>query len=203
LSSDCINWERKGAIFSEQNKDVVLFPEKIHNSYYTFNRPEGSFEFTPPHIWIATSKDLLAWGKNEPLKLSNKGKWDYDRVGAGPPPIKTKKGWLLLYHGVIDKSAEASVVVSGSSIVKTTSKYEVGAALFDIKNPRRLIAKSVGPILEPSKAYEKKGYVKNVIFPTGLIKDGDDLLVFIGAADTVTAVKKISLQNVIKSLKKV
>lgn len=102
LSSDCINWERKGTIFPEQNKDLVLFPEMIGGNYYIFNRPEGGFEFTPPHIWMATSKDLMNWGNNKPLILSKKESWDYHRVGAGAPPIRTEKGWLLLYHGVVD-----------------------------------------------------------------------------------------------------
>ena len=203
VSKDCVNWKRKGTIFSEQNKDVVLFPQKINNHYYAFNRPEGSFEFTPPHIWVASSKDLIEWGENKPLKLSRKGAWDYKRAGAGPPPIKTKKGWLFLYHGVIEKNADAPVVVSGSSVVKVTSKYEVGAALLDLKNPRKIIAKSSGPILAPIENYEEKGYVNNVIFPTGLIQDGDDLLVFLGAADSLTEVKRISLKDVLNSLKRV
>ena len=156
ISKDCINWKRKGIIFSEQNKDVVLFPQKINNKYYAFNRPEGSFEFTPPHIWVASSKDLIEWGENKPLKLSKKGAWDYRRAGAGPPPIKTKKGWLLFYHGVIEKNADAPVIVSGSSIVKVISKYEVGAVLLDLKNPRKIIAKSNGPILAPTENYERK-----------------------------------------------
>ena len=133
--------------FPSKIKMWFFFHRKSGNHYYAFNRPEGSFEFTPPHIWIASSKDLIEWGENKPLKLSKKGAWDYERAGAGPPPIRTKKGWLFLYHGVIEKNADAPVVVSGSSVVKVTSNYEVGAALFDLKNPRKIIAKSQGRYL--------------------------------------------------------
>jgi len=204
VSKDCLKWDRKGTIFSEQNKDVSLFPEKFNKFYYTFNRPESGFQFTPPHMWISSSKDLSNWGHNRPLILSRKGKWDYERVGAGPPPVKTKKGWLLLYHGVEERDFSSPVVVSGSSVVHTSASYEVGAALFDLKYPRNLIAKSPEPIISPTKDYDKKGFVNNVIFPTGLVPDlnGEDLLLFSGGADRVTTVKKISLKDIFKSMKK-
>jgi predicted GH43/DUF377 family glycosyl hydrolase len=204
VSKDCMKWDRKGMIFSEQNKDVSLFPEKFNKFYYAFNRPESGFQFTPPHMWISSSKDLVNWGHNRPLTLSRKGKWDYERVGAGPPPVKTEKGWLLLYHGVIERDRNAPVVVSGSSVVRTSASYEVGAALFDLKSPRNLIAKSPEPIIAPAKSYEKSGFVNNVVFPTGLIMDenGKDLLLFSGGADSVTTVKKISLKDVLKAMKK-
>ena len=202
LSKDCENWKRVGTIFSEQNKDVVLFPEKIRDNYYIFNRPEGGFEFTPPHIWIATSKDLVEWGRNKPLKLSRKGRWDYERVGAGTPPIKTDKGWLLFYHGVINYRTRPFRKMF-SILGQPMFSYEIGAALFDLKNPRKLLAKAPEPILGPTKDYEKTGFVNNVLFPTGLIHDihdHDKLLVYSGGADTVVCVKKISLQDVMDSL---
>jgi predicted GH43/DUF377 family glycosyl hydrolase len=201
VSKDCKKWDRKGAIFSEQNKDVSLFPEKFNKFYYAFNRPEGGFQFTPPHIWISSSKDLSNWGHNRPLILSRKGKWDYERVGAGPPPIKTKKGWLLLYHGVVNYRSRQFRNMYGN---EGALSYEVGAALFDLKSPRNLIAKAPEPILSPSKNYEKIGFVNNVIFPTGLVMDenGEDLLLFSGGADTVTTVKKIALKDIFAAMKK-
>lgn len=204
LSKDGITWNRKGAIFSEQNKDVVLFPETIKDNYFIFNRPEGGFEFTPPHIWMASSKDLINWGRNRPIKLSKKGNWDYKRVGSGAPPIKTSKGWLLIYHGVIDHEIKNPNITSDNRTV-TFSTYEVGAALFDLKNPRKLIAKAKSPIISPIKDYEKKGFVNNVIFPSGLVIDTDKkfVLLFSGGADSVTEVKKISLRSIFNSLEKV
>ncbi|MDD5700040.1 MAG: hypothetical protein PHH00_02495 [Candidatus Nanoarchaeia archaeon] len=201
VSKDCLKWDRKGAIFSEQNKDVCLFQEKFKKFYYAFNRPEGGFQFTPPHMWVASSRDLINWGHNRPLVFSKKGKWDYERVGAGPPPVKTKKGWLLLYHGVINyRTREFQAAFGG----RDSMSYEVGAALFDLKYPRKLIAKTSEPIIAPMKSYEKSGFINNVVFPTGLIPDenGEDLLVFSGGADTVTTVKKISIKDVLASMKK-
>ena len=84
ISNDCMNWYRRGIIFGEQNKDVVIFPEMINNEYVAFNRPEGSFEFTHPHIWTSYSDDLDSWKNHSPVIIAKKGEWDYGRVGAAP-----------------------------------------------------------------------------------------------------------------------
>jgi predicted GH43/DUF377 family glycosyl hydrolase len=204
LSEDGIHWHRKGTIFSEQNKDVVLFPHTVRGNYYVLNRPEGGFEFTPPHMWMATSKDLINWGKNKPLKLAKKGHWDYERVGAGAPPLRTSEGWLLLYHGVIDHKNPA-VADSGTSTINTTATYEVGAALLDLKNPRKVIAKADQPIIAPMQKYEKEGFVNNVVFPTGLLHDKDErnVLLYSGGADKVTTVKRIALKDIMNRLESV
>ena len=85
------------------------------------------------------------------------GYWDSEKIGIGPPPIKTKYGWLLLYHG----------------ISKNHHSYRVGAALLDLKDPTKVIARSTDPILEPVESYERSGLVNNVVFPCGVIeRDG-------------------------------
>ena len=71
---------------------MVLFPELINKQYVAFNRPEGNFQFSPPHIWISYSRDLEHWGDSDSLKITKPGQWDYGRIGAGPPPIRTKQG---------------------------------------------------------------------------------------------------------------
>ena len=73
-SKDGLNWERKGIIFGQQDKDVVLFPEAIKGRYVAFDRPEGNFEFSTPHIWIARSKDLIHWGALKAVRLAPKNK---------------------------------------------------------------------------------------------------------------------------------
>ncbi|MBS3085947.1 hypothetical protein J4225_04675 [Candidatus Pacearchaeota archaeon] len=211
VSKDALNWKRKGLIFREQNKDVVIFPEKINNEYVAFNRPEGSFQFSPPHIWISFSKDLKYWGNSKPIKLSERGKWDYSRVGAGAPPIKTKDGWLLLYHGVTDKKHHSQLNILPNFLSKmfeednVYSIYSIGAALFDLKNPSKLIAKSPHPIIIPTKKYEKEGFVSNVIFTTGAIMDENekDILIYSGGADEVVTVKKVALKDILNHLEKV
>lgn len=222
-STDCINWERKGIIFGEQDKDVVIFPEKINGRYVAFDRPEGSFQFTQPHIWIAYSKDLKSWGDLKPISNIYEEAGFCPRNGAGPPPIKTKKGWLLIYHAVTEfKESEEEIfrkikkmINSPEDIISKLSKlkkealkkisiYSVGAALFDLNNPERLIAKTKKFILVPRKKYETTFENKRVIFPTAIVPDNNsDILIYSGAGDEHTTVKKISLNDILKQLKKV
>jgi beta-1,2-mannobiose phosphorylase / 1,2-beta-oligomannan phosphorylase len=215
VSKDLKAWKRMGIIFGEQDKDVVLFPEKIKGEYVVFDRPESSFHFSPPHMWIAFSKDLISWGKLDAINLTKKGDWDYERSGAGAPPIKTDKGWLLIYHGVMSNTRkevvekivermEISDTLSGV-LRKKDSIYCAGVALFDLNNPKKLLAKSEVPILFPMKRHEISTFEnKRIIFPTGAVidKNGEDLLIFSGAGDLVTTVKKISLSRLFKKLKK-
>ncbi|MDO8460122.1 MAG: hypothetical protein Q7S74_03365 [Nanoarchaeota archaeon] len=208
LSKDLKTWQRKGIIFEEQNKDVVIFPELINNKYVSLNRPEGSFEFKLPHIWISYSKDLEGWGKSKSIILSEND-WDSDKVGAGPPPIKTKKGWLLLYHAAIEKQDKNSFLVKtlmnlfGLEDIKVI--YSVGAALLSLDDPSKIISKTKNPLFTPRRKYEK-GVLekKKVIFPTGIILDRNkDLLIYAGAGDVVTEVKVVSLDEVMKHLERV
>jgi len=212
ISKDCKNWKRKGIIFGEQDKDVVIFPEKINNKYVAFDRPEGNFYFSPPHIWIAFSKDLEYWGKLKPIRISKKHGWDCGRKGAGPPPIKTKKGWLLIYHAVKekikkeDKFLKEIKEIMGIKEVTEIPHYLIGAALFDLKNPMKLIAKSEYPIFSHYKEYEIDPLEnKRIIFPTGLVIDEnkEDLLIFSGGGDKVVTVKKVSLKEILKNMKKI
>jgi beta-1,2-mannobiose phosphorylase / 1,2-beta-oligomannan phosphorylase len=216
ISNDCKNWFRRGVIFSEQNKDVVIFPELIDNEYVAIERPEGSFEFSPPHMVLSFSKDMQLWGRPHSLVISKKGDWDSGKVGAGAPPIKTDKGWLLIYHGIITSKRknvieklihkmELTDFISGDITIKDTI-YCAGAALFDINDPRKLIAKSKVPILFPFKRHEIAEFGNlRVIFPTGLLMDEnmEDILIFAGAGDKVTTVKKIGLDKIFNKLESV
>ncbi len=210
LSNDCFRWYRRDVIFREENKDVVIFPEKVKREYVALNRPEGSFAFTLPHIWVSHSKDLEHWGESKSLILSEKD-WDSGRVGAGAPPIKTEKGWLLLYHGVVEgkkleKMFFKSNLKAEFEYFEKRVYYCVGAALLDLENPRKVIAKSKFPIIFPTKEYERGSFEnKNVIFPTGIIIDanGKDLLIFSGGGDVVTSVKKVSFKEVLDAMEKV
>jgi predicted GH43/DUF377 family glycosyl hydrolase len=191
FSKDLKKWERKGIIFGEQDKDVVIFPEKIKGKYVAFDRPEGNFEFTLPHIWIGYSDNLLSWGNLRSVNLLKKSDEDYGRIGPGCPPIKTDKGWLLIYHTVREEKDKSST-------------YSGSVALFDLKDPRRLLLKS-DPIIIPKQNYELRLYQKKrIVFPTGVVfdKDNEHLLIYSGGGDVVTSVRKVSLKKVMKHLRK-
>ena len=96
----------------------------------------------------------------------------------------------MIYHGVRRKD--------------DTTFYSAGAVLFDLKNPEKILARSPAkkPLIEPMKNYEKTGFMNNVIFPTGAIIDlkGKDLLIYCGGADSIVSVKKIRIDDILKSM---
>lgn len=198
ISKDLQKWKRKGIIFREQNKDVVLFPEKINGEYVALHRPEGSIKINNPSIWVSYSKDLVYWGKEKSIIQPRKDSWESERIGAGTPPIKTKKGWLLIYHGV------KKVKVKNTVKKKYANVYSAGGVLLDLKNPEKILARSPAkkPLFAPEKIYEKKGFVNNVVFPTAAVPDIDkeNLLIYYGAADSITAVRKIRLKDIFKGM---
>lgn len=189
ISSDLKNWERRGIIFQEQNKDVVIFPEKINGKYVALNRPESNI-ISKADIWISYSKDLIYWGKEKNILRTREYSWEEARNGAGPPPIKTKKGWLVIYHGV--------------RIIDNQSNYSAGAVLLDLKNPEKILARSPAnkPLFSPENLFEKQGFMNNVTFPTGLVEDLNkkDVLIYGGGADTTVTVRKMPLDKIFKSM---
>lgn len=194
-SIDLKTWKRRGVIFREQNKDAVLFPEKIGGMYVALNRPEVFYEFHRPAIWISHSPDLVFWGREQSLLLPRENSWESNRIGAGAPPIKLDKGWLLFYHGV-EVSSDNTYV------------YSAGTVLLDLKNPNKVIARTSKkkPLFTSSLDYEKMlDENKRVIFPTGVVPDlnGRDLLVYSGAGDRFTSVIKVGIDEVMNSMESV
>jgi len=190
ISKDLKSWKRQGIIFREQNKDVVFFPEKIKGKYVALHRPEGFFEFSRPSIWVSYSPDFIYWGRERSILQPRPGAWDHDRIGAGAPPIKTKKGWLEIYHGV--------------KRIDGITFYSVGAVLLDLKNPEKALARSYAdnPLIKSEKDYEKSGFMSNVVFPTGAIADlnGKDVLIYSGGADSIVSVRKLRVNDILKSM---
>lgn len=181
---DFKTFSRHGIIFCPENKDVMLFPETIGGLYYALHRPNGATAFTKPEIWIATSPDLLHWGRHERL-LGGGEDWDLGRIGGGAPPIKTEAGWLEFYHGNSKREAE-----------KNVGTYSGGLLLLDLHDPKKVIGRC-GQIFVPEADFEREGFVPNVVFPTGIVTQGDTALVYYGAADTFVGVVEFSLSEML------
>jgi len=115
--------------------------------------------------------------------LTRKERWEALKIGAGPPPLRTAAGWLLIYHGVDKKRI-----------------YRAGAVLLDEKDPARIIARLPYPILEPEKEYEKSGDVDMVVFPEGIAVFDDELQIYYGAADKVIGMAATRLSALIEEL---
>jgi beta-1,4-mannooligosaccharide/beta-1,4-mannosyl-N-acetylglucosamine phosphorylase len=160
------------------NRNGVLFPRRIGGSYCLLSRPSDSGHTPFGDIYLSRSPDLIHWGRHRhvmsPIKEENG--WQSTKIGAGPAPIETSEGWLLLYHGV---------ATTCNGFV-----YSAGAALLDLDEPWRVIARADPYLLTPSTAYESVGNVPNVVFPCGALIDGPSgrLALYYGSADTVVSV---------------
>lgn len=177
LTEDFRTFTRFGAILPEMdNKDAVLFPEKIQGNYVLLHR-------LPPDMWIAMSADLKTWENHRVVLRTRPALWDEYKLGAGSPPVRTPSGWLMSYHGVDHHNV-----------------YRAGFALLDLNDPSRVLGRSVEPALEPQEPWELQGQTARVVFPSGMVLRGDELLLYYGAADTVTGVARGSLQAILASL---
>ena len=173
-----------GLVSSDDVRNGVLFPEKVGGVYLRLERPnrarlEGG-PTTGSEIWLAESDDLLRWRPRGPVMAGRFHYWD-ELIGSGPPPVKTRRGWLHLYHGVATHFGSANI-------------YQAGVALLALDDPARVLGRSRGNILEPREPYELAGQVPNVVFPSGMVVDEVDaegfalpsspVRIYYGAADT-------------------
>jgi predicted GH43/DUF377 family glycosyl hydrolase len=190
---DFHSFTRHGVIFPWENKDVVFFPDRLNGKYCALTRPLGETKLTRPSIVLAESPDMKAWGNYRSIIQSQiESRWQSAKIGSGTPPLKTERGWLILYHGVNKQSPDDVYGV-----------YSVGALLTDLTNPAKIIAQLKEPILIPETDFEIRGYIPNVVFPTGVVpifNDTDSILIYYGASDTVTAVMTVSLEQILKTL---
>lgn len=173
---------RSGMVFLPANKDCAIFYEKIGQKYYCLSRP-SSVVLGGNYIWISSSLDLKHWGGHHCLLKTRPGCWDSERVGAGAAPIKTKQGWLVIYHGA-----------------NQAHRYCLGALLLQLDDPTQIISRSKDPIMEPIADYEKEGFFGNVIFTNGHIIDGDQITMYYGASDSVICMATLSIQAILNTL---
>ena len=179
---DWKTFQRHGVIIPPPNKDFALFPEKIGGYYYALHRPTHH-NLGGPYIWISRSPDLLHWGDHHCVARPRPGMWDSQKLGAGAEPIKTDKGWLEIYHGVAKDS-----------------RYCLGLLLFDLHDPRKVLARSELPVMKPTEPYELTGFFGNVVFTNGHVVDGDKITMYYGASDEVICGATLSLKALLASL---
>jgi predicted GH43/DUF377 family glycosyl hydrolase len=179
------NWEWEKPILITppgfDDKDTCLLPEKTDGKYFILHRVGD--EICGDYL-----KSLSF--KTEKIKKCIRiigprvNMWDSLKVGITAPPLKTKYGWLLLYHG----------------ISKNHHTYRIGAVLLDLKDPAIVLARSTDPIFEPEEPYEKTGIVNNVVFPCGMVEKDGLLYIYYGGADTVVGVATMGLNIILKAL---
>ena len=153
----------------EVHKNWLIFPEKIGGKYAILHSIN-------PTISIAYV-DSLDFQGDEYISSAHGGEprkkcWDRWIRGVGPIPLKTKYGWLVLYH----------------AMDADWSKYKVGAMLLDLNDPTRIIARAKAPILEPNERYENFGFKGGVVYASGAVIKDDTLLVYYGCADSYVCI---------------
>jgi len=173
-----------GVTSTDDVRNGVLFPAKIGGLYLRLERPnrarlEGG-PATGSEIWLAGSDDLIHWRRSGPVMAGRFHYWD-EYIGSGPPPVRTRRGWLHIYHGVATHFGSANI-------------YQAGVVLLDLLDPAKVLGRSRGNILEPREPYELAGQVPNVVFPSGMVVDDFDaegyalpsspVKIYYGAADT-------------------
>ena len=188
---DFRSFERHGILFCPEDKDVVIFPEKIGGQYVALHRPNPHTYFAPPEIWMARSPDLLHWGAHQRI-LGFEAGWAALKIGGGTPPIRTRAGWLSLFHGQMTSERPDEV-----------GPYAAAAMLQDFDDPSRVIGISPRPIMTAEHDFERTGFLSDVVFPTGLVsrgEAGEEVDVYYGAADTSTAVARFAICDVLDAI---
>ncbi len=178
------NWARPILISPPgiDDKDAALFPKKIGGKYAILHRMGVS-------IWL-DFVDNLSFGDDKwlggKILMSPRSESDSRKIGIAGPPIETKDGWLLIYHGISrDKD----------------NHYHLRAALLDLNDPTYVIVRTKNPIFEPETIYEKVGDVPNVVFSNGAVVIDDKLFIYYGGADKVIGVATIKLSELLEKLK--
>jgi beta-1,2-mannobiose phosphorylase / 1,2-beta-oligomannan phosphorylase len=187
-TTDFRSFDRHGVIFCPENKDVVLFPERIDGNYVALHRPNAATPFCRPEMWVAWSLDLVHWGGHDCLHGGG-ADWETGRVGAGTPPVRVADGWLEIYHGNRHPTEPGQV-----------GKYSTGVLLLDPHNPAKILKRATHSIFEPTADFERHGFVPDVVFPTGIVETDRSYLIYYGAADSCTAVVEFSRDDVLGSL---
>ncbi len=188
-TQDFKGFRRHGVIFTPDNKDVAIFPERIGGKYYALHRPAAA-EYDLKDVWLAESPDLVCWGNHRSLMQTRRGMWDDGRIGCSAVPFLIDEGWLEIYHGA-----------------SKDDRYCLGAALLDRDEPWKVLARTTQPILQPEADYELHGFFGNVVFncgvlcEEGVLRPGRMVKIYYGAADTVMAYAEVPLADILNDLR--
>ena len=169
------------------NRNGVMFPRKIGGNYMMMSRPSDSGHTPFGDIYVSQSPDLTYWGKHRHMMGPSKG-WESTKIGAGPIPIETERGWLIFYHGVL---------TSCNGYV-----YSFSAALLDKDEPWKVLKRGKDYLISPQTYYECVGDVQNVTFPCANLVDAETgrIAIYYGCADTVTSLCFTTVDDVIDYL---
>lgn len=169
------------------NRNGVLFPRRVEGRCLMLSRPSDNGHTPFGEIFISQSDDLIHWGGHRWV-MKGLQPWESTKIGAGPTPIETDEGWLMIYHGVL---------TSCNGFV-----YHYGAALLDLERPWQVLARTPEYLMSPQAPYELAGDVPNVTFPCAALSDAPTgrIAIYYGAADTVTGLAFTTIDEIANRL---
>ncbi len=184
-TDDFERFEWMGHVSAPDNRNGVLFPEKIGGLYARLERPNTGGPFGD--IWVSYSPDLIFWGKARCVLRNRDVRWAWTKIGPGAVPIKTRHGWLTIFHGVRTQCAQHYV-------------YQLGVCLLDLEDPSKVLKRAEEAILEPEENYELIGQTPSVVFTSGAVVEEDgSIKVYYGGADTVQCVATSSVDRLLRA----
>lgn len=190
-SKDLLHWDRKGVIIAANKgnwnvkwtKSGAIVPAKIEGKYWMYFL--GTSSDNKDQAGLASSPDLIHWTEatSAPVLSVRPGRFDSHVAEPGPSPMLTADGIVLIYNGADDKLV-----------------YRTGVAVFDRKDPRKLIWRTDEPIFSPEKEWEKIGQVPNVVFVEGMVKQDNRYLFYYGGADKYVGVAEAPIKTAVTRL---
>lgn len=210
VTDDFESWEVLSASVPD-NRNMVLFPEKIGGRFVRFERPVNAFGGNVLHghqamMWMSYSPDCRYWGDSQHILESADVEWANDKLGPAAPPIRTDKGWLATFHAVHRDDTRGK----NGWEEKWVKTYTAGLMLLDLENPAKIIRVAKAPLLPAEAWYETGvdvpegedpgyGFRNHVIFPGGmLLEDDGQVKVYYGAADTVECLATAHVDDLVK-----
>jgi beta-1,4-mannooligosaccharide/beta-1,4-mannosyl-N-acetylglucosamine phosphorylase len=174
--------------FLPYNRNGVLFPRRVKGKYAMLSRPSDRGHTPFGDIFYSESPDMVHWGRHRFVMGPKRG-WQSTKIGAGPIPIETTEGWLMIYHGVITQC--------------NGFEYSVGAVLLDLDEPWKVMYRTAPYILGPKEVYERVGDTSNVVFPCAALVDAPTgrIAIYYGAADTVVCLAFTQVDELIQFTK--
>ena len=188
-TTDFIRFTRRENPFIPYNRNGVLFPKKFNGEFKILSRCSDNGHTPFGDIFSSDSPDLIHWGRHRHvMQRGGNGWWQGTKIGAGPTPIETSEGWLMLYHGVTN-TCNGYV-------------YSMGAAILDLEQPSKVLYRCKNYILTPETPYEEVGFVPNVVFPCSCLAHEDGrLAIYYGAADSVVALAFTTIDKLVQYVK--
>ncbi|MBQ9083544.1 MAG: glycoside hydrolase family 130 protein, partial [Clostridia bacterium] len=197
VSQDLKNFEVKH-ISVPENRNMVLFPEKINGNYIRLERPMPVYSRDAHRfdIWLSESPDLVYWGKSKLVLAVEDVPYCNDKIGPGAPPVKTDRGWLCIFHSV---DVDLSRGKNGWEDA-WRKRYVIGLMLLDLDDPSKVIGMSKKPLIVPEGYWEmEQGYRTNALFPCGMLMEdvGKTVRIYYSAGDAVVRMATANVDDLL------